>query len=123
MAPGPESGAAVRSLLLTASPPLLGRIPVIAAASAALLLLVACGDDGGGAEGPSDETLEQALMERHGADPEQAGCIAEYLRDDYDAAELTVIVDDGVGALPQARWETYLTASLACLTRPLEEDR
>lgn len=93
---------------------------MIAAASVALLLLVAaCGDDAGAA-GPSDEALEQALMDRHGADAEQAQCIATYLHEEYDPAELTVIVEDGVGALPQARWETYLTASLACLTQPLE---
>ncbi len=91
---------------------------MILAAAVALLLVVACGD-GGGTEGPSDQAVEQALMDRHGADAEQARCIAEYLYDDYDPAELAVIVEDGVGALPQARWETYLTASLACLTQPL----
>jgi hypothetical protein len=92
---------------------------MLLAAAAACILLVACGGDGGDA--PSADEIEQAMADQLGADGGQAACIRHYLVEDYEGAELRDLVDDGMGALPQARWEPYLTASLACLTRPVDD--
>lgn len=85
---------------------------------APLTLLSACG--GGSGSAPSDAAIEEAMTVRFGADEHQAACIRRYLVEDYRAAELQTLVEDGMGALPQTRWEPYLTASLACLTRPVD---
>lgn len=83
-------------------------------------LFAGCGGKGGGQSGPSRNEVAQAVADRLGADDAQAGCTANYLFEDYDADELRVIVDEGMGGLPQPRWEPYLTATLACLTQPLD---
>lgn len=84
------------------------------------LVLSACG---GGSE-PSVERAEfsAAMVDRFGATAAQAECITGYVFDAYDDAEIQVLVDEGMPALPQARWSAYLNASAACIThdQPLE---
>lgn len=83
-------------------------------ALAATALVASCGAD---ATATVDEDrFAAAMIEEFGATEEQAQCITDYVFEDYDAAEIEVLVDDGMAALPQARWEPYLNASAACLT-------
>ncbi len=97
------------------APPRLRRLLLATVLS---VLLVACGDGSDGA--PSDDEIERAMTDQLGADGDQAACIRRYLVQDYGASELQTLVADGMGALPQPLWEPYLTASLACLTQPLD---
>jgi hypothetical protein len=110
------AGPTVRSRALAVPHVSPGRIAALILLCA--LALAGCGDDG---RRPDDDAIEAAVAERHGADHDQAVCLREYLVADYDADELEVLVDEGVGALPQARWDPYLLASVACLTQPLDD--
>jgi hypothetical protein len=93
----------------------------IGAAAAALALLVpACGSSADATVDRAD--FDEVMVERFGADDEQAACITRYVFDDYDDAEIALLADEGMTALPQARWEGYLDATVACIThdQPLE---
>ena len=84
------------------------------------LLLSACADESEVSVGPGEFT--DAMVERFGASEAQADCITTYVFEDYDDAEIRVLVDDGMAALPQARWSAYLNATASCIThdQPLE---
>jgi hypothetical protein len=84
-----------------------------------VLLLAGCGDDAG-TSGPSSAAVEDVVVERLGADQEQAACIGDRWRDAFDAGELRTVVDEGLAGLPQARWGDYLDAVAVCLV--LEPD-
>jgi len=93
------------------------RHPIVLALSIALpFALGACGSDGDG--GPSATAVADAMVDRYGASPAQADCIARYAVEDYDPEELVVIVEAGIVGLPQARWERHLSAVVTCLTLP-----
>ena len=83
----------------------------------ALVLTTAAGCSSGD-DAPSADRAEfgRTMEERYGIDREQAACITEYVFDDYDDAEIVVLTDDGMPALPQARWEPYLNATVTCIT-------
>lgn len=89
-------------------------------AFALVFVAIACSDQ------PSstvDRTeFAASMVERFAATEAQARCITDYVFDDYDAAEIEVLVDEGMGALPQARWSGYLNAAAACIThdQPIE---
>ncbi|MBL8774583.1 MAG: hypothetical protein JNK12_01575 [Acidimicrobiales bacterium] len=90
--------------------------------SVALLAVAAAtgcssGEGDGGAEATVGRTgFVAAMEERYGVDGEQAACIADYVFEDYDPAEIAVLAEEGMPALPQARWEPYLNATVACIT-------
>ena len=84
---------------------------------AGLLALGGCGDDSG-TGAPSRADLDAATVERLGVDEAQAACIGDYLVEDYSGEERQVLVDEGMIGLPQARWDPWLMASLACTTDP-----
>lgn len=84
------------------------------------LLLSACGDEAEPSLGRGE--FSDTMVERFGATDTQADCITDYVFDEYDADEIQVLVDEGMGALPQARWSAYLNAAASCIThdQPLE---
>ena len=57
------------------------------------------------------------MVERLGATDLQARCITGYVFDAYDPAEIDILAAEGMQALPQARWEPYLNAAVACVTK------
>ena len=80
-------------------------------------LLSGCGDDD---DAPSRSAFEGAVADQYDATDEQAGCIADYAYADYDDGALVVLADEGVAALPQALWEPFVTAVIACTVDPDE---
>ncbi len=101
----------------------LGTRVLTAAALSVLVATTACSSDSGAA-GIDERRFESVMQERFGATEAQARCITAYVFDRYDQGDIEVLVDDGMAALPQARWEPYLNASIACLTydQPLVTD-
>ena len=85
-------------------------------------LLAACGGDDEAAVTEDQFTAE--MTERFGASDTQARCITGYVFEDYEPTEIDVLMGEGMGALPQARWGPYLNASAACIThdQPLPGD-
>ena len=84
--------------------------------AAALLCLVLAGCGRSDADGPDQQRFEAVVQERLGATDAQAACISDYVFDAYEPSEIDVLIEEGMPALPQARWEPYLTAAIACVT-------
>lgn len=80
------------------------------------VLLTACSSGGADGTGISRDAFTEAMQDRFGIDAARAECITTYVFEDYDPAEVLVLADGGMAALPQARWEPYLNASAACIT-------
>lgn len=80
-----------------------------------LAITVGCASDD---EGPAADrgAFGRAMEERYGIDEDTAACISGYVVEDYDAAEIAVLIDEGMAGLPQARWEGYLNATVTCIT-------
>ncbi|MCB1006634.1 MAG: hypothetical protein KDB35_20795, partial [Acidimicrobiales bacterium] len=74
------------------------------------------GGDGNDRAGVDRVEFREAMQERYGIGPEPAECITGYVFDDYAAGEIATLAGEGMAALPQARWEPYLNASVACIT-------
>lgn len=101
-----------------------GGFPCARALALSVALLVVAGATGcssGEGNGDTEATVGRngfvaAMEDRYGVDDDQAACIADYVFEDYDPAEIAVLADEGMPALPQARWEPYLNATVACIT-------
>lgn len=103
-----------------------GRLAMRAVVATTLLVLVTttgCSSDAD-PEAVDEREFESVMQDRFGATDDQARCITGYVFDRYDQDDIDVIVDEGMAALAQARWEPYLNASIACLThdQPLATD-
>ena len=90
----------------------------VALVTVLVALLAGCGDDAGAA--PDREDFESAVAAQYGATADEAACIADYAYADYDDEAIQVLAEDGVAALPQALWEPFVTATIACTLDPTE---
>lgn len=86
---------------------------ILVATALAVLTVGGCGDE---ADRPSRAAFEDEMVERYGADVDQAQCITDYTFDFYDDDEIELLRREGIGGIPQARWERHLSATVACLT-------
>lgn len=73
-------------------------------------------DDGSGDDAVSPDEFTSVMQDRFGIDERRATCLTDYVFEDYDADEIAVLAEQGLPALPQARWEPYLNSSAACIT-------
>ncbi len=84
--------------------------------SAVLVVLVAgCAR---GDRAASRAALREQLSERLELTPEESDCVWEYFSSDFSDAELRLIADDGVTALPTRRWGAYGYPLLTCALGP-----
>jgi hypothetical protein len=79
----------------------------------ATTLLVGCGGGDGVAPVPRADFVGE-MAERYATGEAEATCIADYVYDEYDRGEIRVLYDDGVQALPQARWDAFLQSVIGC---------
>lgn len=92
------------------------RATVAALALVVTLTAASCLNPDDRATDVTPDEFTSAMQDRFGIGEQRATCITEYVFEDYGADEITVLVDQGLPALPQARWEPYLNSSAACIT-------
>ncbi len=86
-------------------------------ATAALVVLVtSCGSRGDRAS--SQAALREQLSERLELTSEESDCVWAYFSSDFSDAELRLIADEGVTALPTRRWGAYGYPLLTCALGP-----
>lgn len=91
-------------------------------AVAPLVLAAACGAQGTTTAAEPDgeladvaAELEAVLQERDHLPPEDAACVRAQVEASYTPAELRLIIDETVVALPSQRWAGYSYAFLDCV--------